>query len=86
LHSPRGLHDHPANLTSNDIRTLALEERHLPPTGGADPMNPTDPRRNQPFAADHTRICRNEYFLPAHIYAPHGILTHGLPTLSAVTV
>jgi hypothetical protein len=33
----------------------------------------------------NTRICRNEYFLPAHIYTPDGILTHGLLTLSAIT-
>ena len=30
-------------------------------------------------------ICRCEYFLLAHIYAPHSILTHGLLTLSAIT-
>jgi hypothetical protein len=27
----------------------------------------------------------NEYFLPAHIYTPDGILTHSLLTLSAIT-
>lgn len=32
----------------------------------------------------HSHACRNEYFLLAHIYAQHGILTHGLPTLSAI--
>jgi hypothetical protein len=31
------------------------------------------------------RICRNEYVPFAHIYAPDGVLTYGLPTLSAIT-
>jgi hypothetical protein len=29
---------------------------------------------------DNARSCRNEYFLLAHIYAPHGILARGLLT------
>ena len=32
----------------------------------------------------NVRTCRNEYFLLAHIYARHGIPTHGLLTLSAI--
>jgi len=31
------------------------------------------------------RSCRNEYFLPAHIYTPDGILTHGLLTVAVIT-
>jgi hypothetical protein len=30
-------------------------------------------------------ICRNEGVTDTHIYAPHGIITHGLLTLSAIT-
>ena len=32
-----------------------------------------------------TRICRNEGVTDTHIYAPNGIITHGLLTLSAIT-
>src|SRR5229473_5542625 len=42
------------------------------------PSNPSRLRRGYneaPRGAPHS--CRNEHYLLAHIYAPHGILTHG---------
>ena len=56
--------------TSTGTRTTSW-----PPIWHRVPDRPTSPAAH---AAGDARHCRNEYFLPTHIYTPHGILAHDL--------